>query len=397
MKSHYITIKLMYVITSLDYGGTQKQLFYLLKSITQLKLNNFKILPVVVSLKKFGRMKHKFLSAGIPVYSLGMPQKIYPATVLCIPLYFLIFACYIFWFRPQIIHSFLFQANFLSRMIKFFFPFYNCKIFSSERVTEQQKKWHLILSRYTNFLVDKIIVNSNELKMFVINTQQVDPKKIIVIKNMIFPQEMNILKSKSEIRQELGIDENVFLILSVGRLHKQKGYDLLLEVVHRLVKQKVVEKKILFVVVGDGEEYTNLLNTVSLYKLNQYVRFIGYRENVYDYINSCDLFLLTSYWEGSPNVVLEALWFNKPVIVTEVAGVKEILNSKKGCYIVALSQDRNQTVAHLVEKIKDIYIKKEQLKNLQFDISEHLPEKIIPVILSEYLSCLGVKNLNFIY
>ena len=76
--------KIVYVITSLDYGGTQKQLYYIVKMMQELykkeRLENIE--PIIVSLKRGGRYKEKFISLGVKIYDLGMPEKFSLFTVI---------------------------------------------------------------------------------------------------------------------------------------------------------------------------------------------------------------------------------------------------------------------------------------------------------------------------
>lgn len=77
------------------------------------------------------------------------------------------------------------------------------------------------------------------------------------------------------------------------------------------IRKHNYDRDYVFVIIGDGIEYNRLINYAKKLEVEKYIRFLGYKENIYDYINACDLFLLTSYWEGSPNVVLEALALKK--------------------------------------------------------------------------------------
>jgi len=282
----------------------------------------------------------------------------------------------------------LFQANILARVIKVFLP--KTKVFCSERVAEKQKLWQLKLLKFTNFLVDKIFVNSEDLKEFVVKTQKVQRNKVVVVPNVIESNEIKIGLSKTEVRKELGIGEKDFFVLSVGRLHKQKGFDLLIEIVKSFtdkVKSEGYKRKYIFVVIGDGEEYGKLLEYAKMLNVENYIKFLGYKENVYDYINACDLFLLTSYWEGSPNVVLESVVLKKPVVSTKVEGVTKILNTN---FVVSLHQKREEVVREFVNKIFEIYSfegKFDYNKSLsdKFCIEDYLPKNVIEKYLENYI------------
>jgi glycosyltransferase involved in cell wall biosynthesis len=375
--------KIVYFITSLDYGGTQKNLYYIIKEIKE----NFGWDIIVVSLKKGGRYRNKIVSLGIKVYDLGLPKNFSFIFLFFLPYSIIKFIFVCIKYRTKIVHSFLFQANILARIIKIFLP--KTKVFCSERVAEKQKLWQLKLLKFTNFLVDKIFVNSDELKEFVIKTQKVQQNKVVVVPNVIEPNEIKIGLSKTEVRNELGISDNDFFILSVGRLHKQKGFDLLVDIVKSFtdkVKSKSCERKYIFVVIGDGEEYNKLLECAKRLNVENYIKFLGYKENVYDYINACDLFLLTSYWEGAPNVVLESVVLKKPVVSTKVEGVAKILNTN---FVVSLHQKREEVVREFVNKIFEIYSFEGRFdynKSLsdKFCIEDYLPKNVIKNIWELY-------------
>lgn len=373
-------IRIFYLITSLDYGGTQKQLYYLLKNLPK------EIEPVIISLKKHGRFKKKIEEISV-LYDLSFPFK---SSILnfifffyaFLKLYFLILK-----FRPKIIHSFLFQANILAKIIKIFFP--KIKVICSERVAEKEKFWQLKISKLTNFLVDIVVVNSLELKNFVLKYQKISYNKVVVIPNMIDPTEIQLEQVSEKLTDDLKVNKNLFIFLSAGRFQKQKGFDLLVEIVSKFVKlceEASLEKNFLFLIIGDGEEKDKILKSVIKNNLQNYIKLLGYKERVYEYIKISDLFILTSYWEGSPNVVLESVALNKPVIATDVEGIREYLNED---WLVPL--DRN-VVENYSKKLFDLYLrylKGEKftskdclLKN--FNIENYSPKEIIKKFLRLY-------------
>lgn len=374
--------KIFYLITSLDYGGTQRQLYYLIKN---LNFYNDKYLPIVISLKTGGRFEKLIKTVCKYVYSLYLPEKVSLKSLSI--LFFCIFKFFflLIRYRPKIIHSFLFQANIFAKLAKIFF--WNTKVICSERVAEKQKLWQHTISKLTNFLADRIVVNSEEVKEFIINYQKITPKKVVVIPNMIDVKEIKFCYKPEELRKMLNINLDTFVICTAGRLHKQKGYDLLLEIVKELVNEcenENLEKDFVVIILGDGEEYYNLLHKAKKLKIGCFVKFLGYQENIYDYINMSDLFVLTSYWEGSPNIVLEAITIGKPVISTSVEGIKHLLQDS---FIVSLQQDREKIVKEFVKKIMYIYKEYKNQNKVLFkkqDVKTFAPDVVIEKILALY-------------
>jgi glycosyltransferase involved in cell wall biosynthesis len=79
------------------------------------------------------------------------------------------------------------------------------------------------------------------------------------------------------------------------------------------------------VIVGDGPLRSELAQLAARLKIADRVHFVGYRRDVPEILAASDVLLLPSEWEGMPNVVLEAMAAGKPVVATDVEGVREVL------------------------------------------------------------------------
>lgn len=113
------------------------------------------------------------------------------------------------------------------------------------------------------------------------------------------------------------------VILAVGRLCKQKGFDTLIKA-HANILNTV---KAHLVIVGEGTEYSKLENLVRNYSDSDYVHFWGYDNNIANHYSSADVFVLSSIHEGFGLVLLEAMSCGLPVISTNCPyGPEEILN-----------------------------------------------------------------------
>ena len=124
------------------------------------------------------------------------------------------------------------------------------------------------------------------------------------------------------------LNVNSLRILSVGRLTKQKDHITLLKAA-KLINPAVKPE---LIIIGKGKEYINLKNFIISNHLQKIVKLVGYKANGYNFIKKCDIFVLTSKYEGLPNVLLEAQFFKKYIISSNCpTGPKEILlNGKAG-------------------------------------------------------------------
>ena len=109
--------------------------------------------------------------------------------------------------------------------------------------------------------------------------------------------------------------------LSVGRLSKEKGHALLLRAFHQVNQ---THHNIHLTLVGNGPETAELEQIIGLMGLGNSVTLSGYQNDTEPYYKKADCFILPSFSEGMPNVLLEAAMYKVPIISTEVGGVKEV-------------------------------------------------------------------------
>lgn len=134
----------------------------------------------------------------------------------------------------------------------------------------------------------------------------------------------------------LQITHERFRFLTIGRLVPQKGYDRLIPIINRLVKNGFpVEVWIL----GEGYMRSELENMIVEYGLQDNVILLGFQDNPYAYFKYCDAFVCSSRSEGYSTVVTEALILGMPVVTTNCSGMVELLGENSEYGIITANDD----------------------------------------------------------
>ncbi|MFN2556626.1 MAG: glycosyltransferase [Nitriliruptorales bacterium] len=117
------------------------------------------------------------------------------------------------------------------------------------------------------------------------------------------------------------------VLVAVGRLNAQKGFDILLEALRRLAGVRLV-------IVGGGEEHDALTRQADRLGLSDRVRITGWTERVRDFLSQGDIFVLPSRSEGFPLAILEAMLAGLPVVASGVGGVPESVQDGETGFLV---------------------------------------------------------------
>ncbi|CCG03370.1 glycosyltransferase family 4 protein [Blastococcus saxobsidens] len=132
-------------------------------------------------------------------------------------------------------------------------------------------------------------------------------------------------RTRVEVREELGIVDDRALVVAVGRLHPQKGYDVLLDAVARWSADQRLRPAPLVVVAGDGPLHDELADRIRTDALP--VTLLGRRDDVADLLGAADLCVLPSRWEARSLTAQEALRSGVPLVATRTGGLPELLGT----------------------------------------------------------------------
>ena len=131
--------------------------------------------------------------------------------------------------------------------------------------------------------------------------------------------------NKQSKRYKLGLGQEIILVC-VSRLHPVKGHLYLIDAMNMV---REIYPELLLLIVGDGELRKELSNKVRAYGLEKYIRFLGYRSDVYDILFASDIFVLPSVYEGFGLAIAEAMAFDLPVVATDLPSIREVVVHEK--------------------------------------------------------------------
>jgi glycosyltransferase involved in cell wall biosynthesis len=363
-------IKILYLITGLKIGGAEMVLCDLLKGLDKTMFE-----PLVVSIIPITEIGQRIKKLGIPVLSLNVKFKYNPS----------VFFRLISIFKkenPQILHSHLFHAIFLGRVVGRI-----CKvpiIISSIHSEYVGGFLRNRLLQITAKLDDVVTIVSQKAKEKMVEARAISARKTIVIYNGIDINRFKFQdrKKREKNRKELNLKESNKVLISVGRLFEAKGYPYLIEAI-KILKKKYPE--IVLLVLGEGEKRIELEKQIRENNLTKNIFLLGQKNNVSLYLNASDVFVLASLWEGFGLVTAEAMACSLPVVATNVGGIPEIVKDRHSGFLV---ESKNPLA--LAKKI-------DYVLNLSPEIRRKMGEAGRKIVEEKFLLKRMVKNYENLY
>ena len=188
------------------------------------------------------------------------------------------------------------------------------------------------LRRSAHFCRTAICV-SNALRESLVKDFGFPVNRVKTIQNGVSVSEFVPSESRgSELREKLGLGKDEFVLVCVARLSGQKGIDILLQAMTRVLREQVPCKCI---IVGDGPLKQRLVEQASTAGLSAHVMFEGFHEDVRPYLQAGSAFILTSHREGLSLSILEAMACGLPAVVTNVGGNAEAVTDQVNGLVVS--------------------------------------------------------------
>lgn len=181
---------------------------------------------------------------------------------------------------------------------------------------------------------EKVICVSDDLQQACLRAGM-KPERCTVIENAIDTEDFRRRETIEQAKQRFDLPNGKFLIGAVGRLSPEKGFDLLIRCVDQLVASGL---DVALIIVGGGDEFEPLQTLVHQLGQEDRIKLLGFRSDIKELFQALDLFVLSSLREGLPNVVLEAMALETPVVATRIAGVPRVIQHEQNGLLVEPNQ-----------------------------------------------------------
>ena len=317
--------KITFIINSLNVGGTEKHLLELIRFLKKYYVIN-------IFCFKDGKLRTLFEEQKI---SLNFPKN----NIFSI-FYFINF---LFNNKTDLYHFFLPKSYILGGIFTIFSK--KKKVMSRRSLNYYHEKYinlSLYIEKFLHKRMDLILTNSSLAKKQLINDENVDQNKIMLIKNFFRPKTKN--KSTFEM---FNIKKSDVVFAIIANLIPYKGH---IDLIQSCAKIDHDKWKLL-IIGEDRNNYKDILEReIKNYKLENKIFFTGFIYNVSDYLLGIDFIVNVSSEEGSSNSLLEGLASGLPIIAYDIESNKEFVEDKKNGFLVSYG-DKKQLTFYLKKLI----------------------------------------------
>jgi len=300
--------KITHLITTIEFGGAEKQLLILARNQIKQGLN-----VEVFYLKGKPELKTKFEDVGVKVNSLLVDQP---------------FIFQVIKFRKFIrnnecpVHTHLPQAELIASLAcekkKFIISRHNFEPFWPNK----PKLISMLLSRFVTSRAVGGIAISNAIKNYLLAAKEISKDFQVSVVYYGFEHGVDDLSDSNELTGEILNSTKNFKLGTIGRLVPGKNYPTMLKAVAKITS---VYPTVKFFIVGGGSSDQVLIKMCKDLKIENNVIWVGRTEHIREFLSKIDLFIFASKGEGFGLVLLEAMLANKPILAANNSAVPEVL------------------------------------------------------------------------
>lgn len=327
----------MRVYSRLEVGGIERQMLRILP-----RLNAGRYRVSLCLLKRPGELAEELRSLGVAVHVLPFKGRLAPTSLLALARLF----------RREgvsIVHAHVRESN-TSSTVAAKLARVPVIIASIHNVDTMHGGRRLLQDRILDRWRDAVVTVSDKVRDDYCAAVGIDPAKCVTIHNGL---DLGAFTSggrpREAVRSELGLAPGDRIVITVARLVRQKGHEVLIEAA-AATAAALPEAR--FLVVGEGHRLDELSALAQGRGLGERILFLGPRSDVRDLYRASEVSCLTSWREGFSNVVVESLASGLPIVATDVGGNREAIEEGVSGFLVPAGDARG-IASRLVELLRD--------------------------------------------
>ena len=211
-------------------------------------------------------------------------------------------------FKPTVVIAFMFIAIIFARLLKLVLKF---KLIATIRISVLPNKWYVPF-KITGGMDDEIVYNSYASKHNFEKLRLVTRSGIVINNSISFP----------EVKNGIHNDINYFKWVCIGHFRWNKDYLTLFKAIALIDRPNFRID-----IIGELNDELWVYQVIKELDIGDKVNLLGFKSNARDWLGNADAFVLSSFSEGMPNAILEAMASGKPVVVTDIDGNHELVKN----------------------------------------------------------------------
>ncbi|EOD00104.1 glycosyltransferase [Caldisalinibacter kiritimatiensis] len=359
-------MKVLYIINNLGSGGAEKLLEDLIPLMNKEKDVKADILLLT---DKNNVFYDSILKKGVKVDIIKYKNIYDPRNILEIKKY-------IHNGNYDIVHSHLFPTQYWVALTRVIYRNKKVKFITTEHSTYNRRREKLYFRPIDKFIYSKydtIISITKKTRDNLIDW--IDPKRKRADKHIVMENGVDLEKFKKALpykKNDLvdGIDEDTKLVCMVGRFSEAKDQPTLIKAISKL------QDNVHLVLVGEGPLINDNIELVNKLGISDRVHFLGFRQDVSRILKTVDIVVLSSNWEGFGLAAVEGMAAEKPVIVSDVEGLNDVIEDKDLKFELGNYNDLENKIFSLLHN-DDMYHCKVSYSNkrcAKFDVKQMVKE-----------------------
>jgi len=324
--------KKILIILEATLGGTRKHIFHLLKGFDKEKFQiTFAYSTLRADINFFEELQKLRVSRDIELIEIPMCREIAPLKDI---ISFLRLSCILWKQKFDLVHCHSSKAGFIGRIATKLMSHGTPTVYTPNSMALNVSRIYKFLEQFAAFFTSIIIAVADSERAEIINNKIIGKELVVTISAGV---ELETDERSTQLRDELNIPLDAVLVVSVGRLTRQKDpltfFGMAMEVLRHAPDTR-------FVWIGDGELREEIDSFIQANQLGSRCFILGWRTDVAKLLKGCDIFALTSLYESFGYVTCEAMACGLPVVATNVTGTMNIVVEGLTGFLVS-PQDKN--------------------------------------------------------